>query len=256
MTLDPRTSGSPQLLVLADSLAFHGPERAEPADHPDIWPQVAARALGGSAELVAGIGWTARHAWYALGHDPRIWAAMPRIDALVLGVGGMDTLPSPLPTALRELIPALRPDPLRRKVRDGYLRAQPGLARAFARLPGGGPVALPPRLTVGYLERCRAAVTALRPGLPVVALLPSVHRAAIYGGVHPGRAAAERATREWAAARDVRVLDVAALVAAHVLGGHGNADGMHWGWAAHRRVGETLAELLHGEIVGARPGML
>jgi hypothetical protein len=230
---------SPELLVVADSLAFHGPERAEPADHPGIWPQVAARALGGRAELVAGIGWTARHAWHAVTHDPRVWAAVPRASALVLGVGGMDTLPSPLPTAVRELIPVLRPESLRHHARAAYLRLQPGLAR---RLPGR--VALPPQLTVGYLERCRAAVTALRPGLPVVALLPSVHRAAAYGGVHAGRAAAERATREWAAAQGVRVLDVAALVAAHVLGGHGNPDGMHWGWEAHHRVGETLAEVL------------
>jgi diglucosylglycerate octanoyltransferase len=238
----------PSLLVLADSLAFHGPQRAEPADHPDIWPQVAARALGGSVELAAGIGWTARHAWHALGHDPRVWAAMPHVDALVLGIGGMDSLPSPLPTAVRELIPALRPESLRRRVRGGYQRAQPGLSRLLAHLPGGGPVALPPRQTVAYLERCRAAVTALRPGIPVVALLPAVHRAEVYGGVHAGRAAAELATREWAAAQGVRVLDTAALVAAHVLGGHGNPDGIHWGWAAHRRVGETLAELLRGEI--------
>ncbi|HKQ42946.1 MAG TPA: SGNH/GDSL hydrolase family protein, partial [Pseudonocardia sp.] len=44
----------PTLLVLADSLAFHGPERAEPADEPRLWPNVAAAALGGRAELVAG----------------------------------------------------------------------------------------------------------------------------------------------------------------------------------------------------------
>jgi hypothetical protein len=103
---------------------------------------------------------------------------------------------------------------------------------------------------VDYLERCRAAVTALRPGIPVVAMLPSVHRAAVYGGVHAGRAAAERATRVWAAAHGVQVLDVPTLVAGHVLGGHGNPDGMHWGWEAHQRVGETLAELVRGELEG------
>ena len=69
---------APTLLVLADSLAFHGPERGEPADDPRLWPNIAAAALGGRAELVAGIGWTARHAWHALCHDPRVWAVMPR----------------------------------------------------------------------------------------------------------------------------------------------------------------------------------
>ncbi|WP_232663028.1 diglucosylglycerate octanoyltransferase [Pseudonocardia sp. TRM90224] len=238
------TAARPVLLVLADSLAFHGPERAEPADEPGLWPNVAAAALGGRAELVAGIGWTARHAWHALTHDPRVWALMPHVDALVLGVGGMDTLPSPLPTALRELIPALRPDPLRRAVRAGYRRAQPRAASVFARLPGGGPVALPPHLTVRYLELCRSAVLAIRPDVPVVAVLPPVHRASEYRGVHAGRPAAERATRAWAQANDVGLLDLRALVAEHVLSGAGNPDGMHWGWAGHAAVGGACAELL------------
>lgn len=238
------TSG-PDLLVLADSLAFHGPARAEPADDPRLWPNIAAARLGGRAEFVAGIGWTARHAWHALTHDPRVWTLMPSVDALVLAVGSMDTLPSPLPTAVRELIPALRPDGLRRLARTAYTRSQPTLSRAFARaLPGGGPVALPPRETVRHLERCRAAVLAIRPGIPVVAVLPPVHRAAAYGLVHPGRPAAERATRTWAAAHDVALLDLRALVGEHVLAGHGNPDGMHWGWSAHADVGTACAELL------------
>lgn len=240
-----RPGNAPVLLVLADSLAFHGPDRAEPADDPRLWPNVAAAALGGRAEFVAGIGWTARHAWHALTHDPRVWTQLPQVQALVLGVGGMDTLPSPLPTALRELIPVLRPDGLRRAVRSGYRRAQPLLARGFARVvPGGGPVALPPHLTVRYLELCRQAVLTIRPGIPVVGVLPAVHRAAAYGRVHPGRAAAERATRAWAGAHGVALLDLRALVGDHVLGGHGNADGMHWGWAAHAAVGTACADLL------------
>jgi hypothetical protein len=239
----------PVLLVLGDSLAFHGPERPEPADEPRLWPNVAAAALGGRAELAAGTGWTARHAWHALTSDPRVWAALPSIDALVLGVGGMDTLPSPLPTALRELIPVLRPEPLRRTVRAAYLRAQPVLARTFAAtLPGGGPVALPPRLTVGYLERCRSAVLAVRPRLPVVAALPPPHRAGCYASVHPGRPAGERATREWARAAGVALLDLHALVAGHVLGGHGNPDGIHWGWEGHAAVGAACAALVRDAL--------
>ncbi|WP_226367379.1 hypothetical protein [Pseudonocardia sp. ICBG162] len=38
-----------------------------------------------------------------------MWAALPRVGAVVLGVSGRNSLPSPLPTALRELIPVLRP---------------------------------------------------------------------------------------------------------------------------------------------------
>lgn len=244
-------AAGPLLLVLGDSLSFHGPHRAEPADEPRLWPNVAAAALGGRAELVAGIGWTARHAWHALIHDPRVWSLMPRVDALVFGVGGMDTLPSPLPTAVRELIPTLRPDGLRRAVRAGYARAQPRLARAFARvLPGGGPVALPPHLTVRHLEQCREAVLTIRPGIPVLATLPSVHRAAVYGQVHPGRAAAERALRAWAAPAGVALLDLRSLVGEHVLAGDGNPDGMHWGWSAHADVGRACADVLRPLLAG------
>ncbi len=240
------------VLVLADSLAFHGPERAEPANDPRLWPNIAAAELGGRAELLAGYGWTARHAWHALTHDPRVWCSMPTVDALVLGVGGMDTLPSPLPTAVRELIPVLRPDRLRRTVRDGYLAALPTLSRTFARvLPGGGPTALPPRLTVRYLESCRRAVVAIRPGIPVVLLLPGVHRAPLYGHAHPGREAAVRAMREWAASNGVRTLEVAALIGDHIRSGEGNPDGIHYGWSGHASVGQGLAALMAPELSGA-----
>ncbi|MGQ0483126.1 MAG: diglucosylglycerate octanoyltransferase [Pseudonocardia sp.] len=238
---DP-AAGGPVLLVLADSLAFHGPTRAEPSNEPRLWHNVAATGLGGRAELLAGFGWTARHAWHALTHDPRVWSVMPTVDALVLGVGGMDTLPSPMPTALRELIPTLRPDRLRRAVRTGYLAALPALSRGFARvLPGGGPVALPPRLSVRYLESCRRAVTAIRPGIPVVLMLPGAHWSPIYGYVNPGRAAADRAYRAWAAAAGVATLDVRPLVIDHIRSGQGNPDGIHYGWDGHRAVGRALA---------------
>ena len=228
------------LLVLGDSLSFHGPRTAHPVDEPRLWPQVAGSCLGTRVDLHAGLGWTARHAWTATRTDPRVWASVRTADAVVLGVGGMDSLPSPLPTAVRELMPVLRPRWLssraRRAYRDGHAR--------LVRLTGGQPTALPPAETVRCLERIRVAVTTLRPHAPVVLLLPSVHRSPLYGGVHTGRTAHVAAMRTWAAGAEVRVLEVAPLVVEHVLDGHGNPDGIHWGWLAHRIVGEAVAELL------------
>ena len=103
---------------------------------------------------------------------------------------------------------------------------------------------LPPAQTVRFLERIRRAVLTIRPGIPVVAVLPPVHRAAVYGGVHPGRRSAERATKDWAGSTDVALLDLRALVSEHVLSGQGNPDGMHWGWSGHRLVGAACARLL------------
>lgn len=227
--------------MLGDSLAFHGPERGEPADEPRLWPHVAARALDGRADLHAGLGWTARHAWRAVTGDPRVWASLGAADALVLGVGGMDTLPAPVPLPLRELIPALRPALLRRTAR-GAARAVTGPA---ARVLGSwGPVALPPGETVRHLERIRGAVDAVRPGLPVAAILPAVHRSADYGGVHPGRAAHLAAMSDWARAHGVAAVDPEPLVGEHIRAGRGNPDGIHWGWDAHRAVGDAVAAAL------------
>ena len=52
-----------RLLVLGDSLTFHGPDQAHPPSDPRLWPNIAAD----DADVVAQIGWTARDAWWALG---------------------------------------------------------------------------------------------------------------------------------------------------------------------------------------------
>ncbi|MGQ0838064.1 diglucosylglycerate octanoyltransferase [Actinokineospora sp.] len=230
----------PTVLTFGDSLCFHGPDGPHPADDPRLWPNLAAAAIGGHAELFAGFGWTARDAYWSLIGDPRVWPELPKADVLVLAVGGMDTLPSPLPTYLRQGIRYLRPDSLRRRVRRGYQAAQPWLARVTR----GRPVALPAALTVRYLDDTLVAIRALRPELPAVALLPGVHRAPSYGYVHTARANAVSAIQRWADGAGVPLIDVAAVVGEHVLGGHGNADGLHWGWDGHELVGKAVAELI------------
>jgi lysophospholipase L1-like esterase len=231
---------APHLLVFGDSLSFHGPEGPCPADEPRLWPNIAAAGLGGRADLVAGIGWTARDVWWSLTGDPRVWADLRRVDAVVLAIGSMDTLPSPLPTYLRTGLRYLRPDGVRRVVRGAYLAAQPKLSVALR----GRPAVLPAKLTVHYLDQSVTALRALRPELPVFGMLPSVHRAAAYGGVHTARPGAAAAMASWAAAADVPLLDLAGVVGEHVLSGAGNPDGMHWGWAGHTAVGAAMAKLM------------
>ncbi|MGH3451758.1 MAG: diglucosylglycerate octanoyltransferase, partial [Haloechinothrix sp.] len=219
----------PHLLVFGDSLSFHGPDGPYAADDPRLWPNVTAAALGGRADLVAGLGWTARDAWWSLIGDPRVWADLHRVDAVVLAVGSMDTLPSPLPTYLRNGLRYLRPDGVRRAVRKAYLAAQPRLSIALR----GRPLVLPTKLTVRYLDTAVGALRVLRPELPIVGVLPPVHRAASYGLVHTGREATSRALAEWGRGSGVPLLDLAAVVGDHVLSGRGNPDGMHWGWEGH-----------------------
>lgn len=231
-------SKRPVLLVIADSLAYFGPKGGLPADHPRIWPNLVAAELDWDVELVGRIGWTCRDAYWALIGDPRVWAAVPRAGAVVFAVGGMDTLPSPLPTALRELIRYVRPPALRRRVRATYNWLQPRLSKL------GRPVALPPRVSIDYLEQSRQALAQLRPDLPVIGVLPSVHNCEAYGRVHSGRPRAVRALREWSARTAVPLVDLGEAVRENIFSGEANPDGIHWGWDGHTAVANAMVKTL------------
>ncbi|BDT94952.1 hypothetical protein IFM12275_49280 [Nocardia sputorum] len=235
---ETREAARPVLLVIADSLSYFGPKGGLPADHPRIWPNLVAAELDWDVELVARIGWTCRDAYWALIGDPRVWAAVPRAGAVVFAVGGMDTLPSPLPTALRELIRYVRPPALRRVVRATYNWLQPKLSKL------GRPVALPPKVSVDYLEQCRTALAQLRPDLPVVAVLPSVHDCAAYGRVHSGRPRAVEALRAWSGRTSVPLVDLGEAVRDNIFSGEANPDGIHWGWDGHTAVANAMVKTL------------
>lgn len=252
MTPEPPASpgaptSRPTLLVIGDSLSYYGPKGGLPADDSRIWPNLTAASLGWDVELIARIGWTTRDAWWAMTQDPRVWAAIPRAGAVVLAVGGMDTLPSPLPTALREGLRYLRPPALRRAARTAYGWAQPRLS------PLGWPVALPPRVSVEYLETIRDALAYMRPDLPVIATLPSVHRSAQYRSVHRGRGPAVRAISGWAAENAVPLVDLGDAVREDIASDDANPDGIHWGWAGHRRVADTITAAVRSAHRDAHP---
>ena len=175
-------SQRPVLIVIADSLSYFGPKGGLPADHPRIWPNLVAAELDWDVELVARIGWTCRDAYWALIGDPRIWAAVPRAGAVVLRHRrhGHPALAA-ADRAARNDPRTCGPPVLRREVRTGYKWLQPRLSKL------GRPVALPPKVSVDYLEQAREALEQLRPDLPVVAVLPSVHDCEAYGQVHTGR---------------------------------------------------------------------
>ena len=225
------------LLVFADSLSYYGPQGGLPADDPRIWPTIVASQLGWDLELIGRIGWTCRDVWWAATQDPRSWAAVPRAGAVIFATSGMDSLPSPLPTAIRESIRYVRPPWLRRWVRDSYGWLQPRLS-PVARS------ALPPHLSVEYLEMTRGAIDFNRPGIPIVACLPSVHIAPTYGHSHRGRQGTVEAITPWAANHGIPLVDLKEAVEPHILGGRGNPDGIHWNFEAHSAVAELMLRAL------------
>ena len=234
----PAQDGERHLLVLADSLAFHGPERAERPSDARLYPQVAGRALGARVDLAARQGWTARDGWWALTKDPVVWGEyLPRADSLLIGLGGMDQLPTAVPTWLRESIAFIRHGRVRRAARDALRAATPPLARAV-----GGPFrTLPQAATDRYLTRIVQGVRLVRPGLPIAVLGPPPWTGPYYPSTR-GHVAAVASARAWAARAGVAYVDVEPLVAPRLSGC--NPDGMHWSWEVHALVGEAVAAAL------------
>ncbi len=237
------------VLVLADSLSFHGPEHPERPDDPRLYPQVMGSSLSQTAgrpvavDVTARLGWTARDAWWAMTKDPRVWGVLlPRADALVLGVGQMDHLPAAVPTFLREGISYVRPGPLRRRVRQAHQRLSPYVIRASS----GRLRQLPQRATDHYLSRIVEATRLLRPGVPIALLGPSPHASRAYPS-HRHHEPAVAAARRWAKDHDVAFVDLDPIVEPSLTAGTGNPDGLHWAWEVHDQIGRSLATALAGQ---------
>ncbi len=193
--------------------------------------------MGWRVELVARIGWTSRDAWWAITQDPRVWAGYRR--------------PGPWCSPSAAWIPCRRRcrrhcvsscvTSVRRRCDGSFAPATSGCSRGCRSWPT---VALPPRLSVEYLESCRDALAAIRPDLPVIGTYPSVHRCDAYGRVHAGREPAVRALEAWSAQKGVPMVDLAAAVRDNVFSDHANPDGIHWGWDAHEEVAAAMIDAI------------
>jgi lysophospholipase L1-like esterase len=229
------------LLVLGDSTAFHGPRQPELLTHPGLFPNVLGGLLGYDVDCVARLGWTARDAWWALTRDPHVYSVLlPRADAVVLAIGGMDHLPAALPTYLRTGLDYVRPGWLRRRVKLAYHHANPYVVR----VTNGALRALPQRATLHYLTRCVTAIRTVRPGVPVAGIVPPPFDAPYFGHVTRTHPPAVAAHRVWGEQNDVPLADLDLVVGPHLAAGTLNPDGMHWSWAAHEEVAKALAEAL------------
>jgi hypothetical protein len=228
------------LLVLADSLAFHGPDAPVVPTDPRLFGTIAAEYPGWSVDLLARPGWTARDGWWALTKDPVAWGVyLPRASAVVLSLGHMDQLPAALPTWLRESMPYIRPGHVRRRVRSLYRGAAPPVIRRT----GGRLPQLPIPATAHYLSRIVDGIRAYRPEVPILRLLPAPYDAAIYPSQRH-HAEAVAAGRQWCEHHEVTAIDLDPLVGPNLAAGRNNPDGMHWGWETHAVVGEALGRRL------------
>ena len=213
---------------------------------PRLWPNIAATDIGTDVhvDLAARLGWTARDAWWAVTKDPYLWGAvLPRADALVLSVGGMDQLPAAIPTYLRDGIPYVRPAAVRRRVRDAYRALSP----AAIRLTRGWLRQLPQNATDHYLARITQAVRIFNPEIPVVLVAPGIHRSADYPTDRHHKPAL-LAARRWADRHQTGYVEIDDVIAPSLADGTANPDGIHYSWRTHELVGHSIAEELR--VVG------
>jgi hypothetical protein len=228
------------VLVIADSLAFHGPERIEVPTDPRLYPQVCARELDGQVDLLAREGWTSRDGWWALTKDPVAYGVyLPRADYVVIGVGGMDQLPASIPVWLRNSIPYVRPGGLRRRLRAAYRDLTPTVIKATK----GAFRQVPQQVTDRYLTRIIEAIGVVRPGVPIALLAPTPYDTSYYPSVRH-HASAVQAAQRLSIALDVPLVDPSSFVRPGLTDGSANPDGMHWSWSAHECVGRALAQAL------------
>jgi hypothetical protein len=230
-----------RLLVVGDSLAFHGPERAELLSEPRLWSNVTVTALGWHADVVARAGWTSRDGWWALTKDPRVWTTLadPALSACVIGVGSMDAVPASVPVWAREAIPYVRSGSLRRRVRSAYLSAHPHVVRATA----GAVRQLPQSATEHYWTRMITAIRHHRPDVRLILQGPSPWRTDAYPS-NRHYAASVASAHRYAAANSLAFVDLEPLVSPMHDARRGNPDGLHWDWATHAEVGRVVAEVL------------
>ncbi len=239
------------VFVLGDSLTFHGPEQAENVTDPRLWLQHMSAALGDGTEidLVARVGWTMRDGWWAITKDPVCWGVtLPRADAVVIALGGMDQLPAAIPTYLREGIAYVRPGAVRRRVRATYAVVAPRVIAAT-----GGPLRqLPQKATDTYFQRIVNGIRYWRPLTPIVLLGPSPFNSPYYPSAR-GHAPAVHSARAAALASGVEFVDLDPLVAPSLADGTANPDGMHWSWSTHVRVGRAVADTIDQSWESGRP---
>jgi hypothetical protein len=230
-----------RLLVLGDSLAFHGPQRPELLTEPRLWPNVAGAIVGLRPDVVARAGWTSRDGWWALTKDPRVWTALadPALQAVVVAVGSMDAAPASVPVWARETIPYVRPGSVRRTVRAAYLAAHPHVVRVTA----GRLRQLPQPATEHYWARMVTAIRHHRPEVTLVMLGPTPWESPLYPSNRHYPAMLAAAGR-FAAVHGLRFVDVEPVVTPMHAQGRGNPDGLHWDWPTHAAVGAALARAL------------
>jgi diglucosylglycerate octanoyltransferase len=235
----------PRLVVVADSLSFHGTDGPLPLADPRLYPNIlgahlaAATGADWDVAVVARAGWGVREVWLALQRDVHLQQQLlVGADAVVLGAGSSDSLSVGVPRPLMAVLPFLRPTSLRRRVRRGIDHHHHRLVALSGARIRHTPMGV-------YRHGWRKSVEALRlfaPDAALCAVAPAIHVGGYYAGRHPFHAEALAATRALAAELGVPLVDLPRIMRPHLDGL--NRDGIHWSYPVHADVAAAMAEAL------------
>jgi diglucosylglycerate octanoyltransferase len=243
------------LVVIGDSTSFTDAAGPQLPDHAALYPNVAARCLGTAlgrpvaVTVVARPGTTVREALRTVTKDRHVqFDVLAHADALVVGVGSFDHAPGGVPPSVEAVVPYLRPSGLRRRVRTALRSAYPWVVRATGGRVSRTPAGEFARLFSQLLDHVRGLTWGRAAG---VVLGPTSHRSAYYGHRHPQHAAREALQLQLAADHGFASVAVWPLVRPHA--DELNPDGIHWPAAAHRAVGEAVAQALLPQLRDEAP---
>ncbi len=236
-------SGPLRVAVIGDSTAFADATGPQLPDHPDLWPNVMARALRiSTGREVAVTVWArpsadALEGWLALTRDRHLmYDVVGPADVVVVALGSFDHAPRGIPPMVEHVLPRLRPTRLRHAVRRAVRAGHPWVVRAR----GVRGVRTPPRVFAERYGRVLDQARGLTLGRATcVALGPTSHRARQHGGRHPRRAESESRQLTLIAAHGWTPVPVWPLVEPFADGL--NPDGVHWPAEAHGAVGAAVA---------------
>lgn len=244
-----------RLVVLGDSLSFHGPEGPVPLDDPRTYPNLLGEQLDvltgrpWAVDVWARAGWGVRELWLALQKDVHLQQQLlVHADAVVIGLGNADQLSVAVPRWVVMALPYLRPTRLRREVRRRIDHLHP----AATRLTRGRWRYTPP----GVISHSFAkSVDAIRlfagADVALAGVLPPLHRTVYYGGVTRHHAETHALFSQLAAERQVAMVDLAEITRDRL--DELNVDGAHWGWGIHQLVAAGMAEALAPQLRSAAP---
>lgn len=229
------------ILVLGDSLCFHGPDARLRLDDARMFPNVMADRLAEltgrpvEATVVARSGWTTRDLWELVTKDIHTQEdLLPAADVVVLHAVGADALPVGIPTWAKDLIPRVSHAPTRKRLRRLYFDHHARLVR----LTGARMRMVPRSVSLDLWPRLVDMVRFYSGGAVVIGCGCPPTVGLLHGRTDPHSPSGTEDLRALAAVKGVPFVDPQRHCDTTAF----NPDGVHWDYGSHRRIGEALAE--------------